>query len=446
MKLQRLLPALFIGAIALSTISSITSCKKDNDDPVPPNDTDTIIVPPPVKPRAVLQGDITTDTTIAADSVWSIKGYVYVKNGGVLRIPAGTILKSDVIEKGAIIVERGGKIFAEGTAAKPIVFTSGLPKGQRRPGDWGGIILLGKAPTNRATEPTIEGGVNRQYGGNEAADNSGVLKFVRIEFAGIASAPGSEINGLTLGGVGSGTTIENIIVSYGNDDGYEFFGGTVNCKNLVAFSCLDDDFDFDFGYTGTIQNAISFKNPLFSDAGDASNGIEADNDGSGTTAMPYTHPKLMNFTIVGPNKNPSLTHNYANRWRRAVRFDISKSILIGFPVGGFSMESAGTVDAYKNGISKFMNNIVHSVDTTRIFRVESGLSMTAAEIQTKALADGNIRITNATSAMLTDPFKVTAPNFMPQAGSVAATQGIGAITTTDWTSGWVNWDPNNADY
>ena len=211
MKFSKLLPVLLVGSLSTSVLTT-SSCKKDDDKIEPP-------VTPPISSNYLLTGDVDSNVTLKNDSVWTLKGYVYVKDGSTLTIPAGTIIKSDITDKGAIIVERGAKIIAEGTPTNPIVFTSGLPKGQRRPGDWGGIILLGKAPTNRSTEPTIEGGVNRGYGGSDAADNSGILKYVRIEFAGIAAAPNSEINGLTLGGVGSGTVIENVMVSYGNDDG-----------------------------------------------------------------------------------------------------------------------------------------------------------------------------------------------------------------------------------
>src|SRR5690606_30859593 len=224
-----------------------------------------------------------------------------------------------------------------GTPSDPIVFTSGRAPGSRNPGDWGGIILLGNAPTNHATTPTIEGGVNAQYGGSIPTDNSGVLKYVRIEFAGIAAEPGSEINGLTLGGVGAGTIIENVQVSFGNDDAFEFFGGTVNAKNLISFATADDDFDFDFGYTGKIQFGVSLRKPDFVDAGDAGNGIECDNDGSGTTATPITRPQLSNFTFVGPNdaSGTASNHNYANRWRRRAQFVLRNSILMGFQKGGF---------------------------------------------------------------------------------------------------------------
>ncbi len=132
------------------------------------------------------------------------------EDGSEINIAAGAVIKSDVSDKGALIIERGAKINAIGTAAKPIVFTSGKAVGQRLPGDWGGVVILGKAKTNRTTEPTIEGGVGKNFGGTVDNDNSGTLKYVRIEFAGIAAQPNSEINGLTLGGVGSGTTIEYV--------------------------------------------------------------------------------------------------------------------------------------------------------------------------------------------------------------------------------------------
>ncbi len=179
----------------------------------------------------IITGTIDQSVTLKKGT-FTLKGYVYVNNGATLTIEAGSIIKSDISQKGALIIERGSKLIADGTVSDPIIFTSGKASGERAPGDWGGIILLGKAPTNRPTSPapTIEGGVNRQYGGTEAGDNSGILRYVRIEFSGIAAEPGSEINGLTLGGVGSGTILENIQVSFGADDAYEFFGGTVNAK------------------------------------------------------------------------------------------------------------------------------------------------------------------------------------------------------------------------
>lgn len=446
MKLKRLLPFMLVGALALN----LTSCKPD---PVTPD-------PDPV-PDYTLSGDVSSDRSLTADHVWTLKGYVYVKDGATLTIAPGTIIKSDIVDKGAIIIERGGKIMAEGTASSPIVFTSGLSKGQRRPGDWGGIILLGKAPTNRSTEPTIEGGVNRNYGGTDPNDNSGVLRYVRIEFGGIAASPGSEINGLTLGGVGSGTTIDHIMVSYGNDDGYEFFGGTVNCKNLIAFSCLDDDFDFDFGYVGKIQYGLSVKHPQYADVGDASNGIECDNDGSGTTATPFTHPKLSNFTFIGPNNrsNTQSPHNYGNRWRRSAHFTVRNSIMIGHQKGGFSVESAETGSALGTANGEFKNNLVHAI--TKSFFGNSSSGLTDSTVKAICLANLCTQLDSANAAKLSNPWSLTAPSFLPQAGSPALGGAsfvgldaffsggtfVGAVDPgNDWTTGWTNWDPNNADY
>lgn len=455
MKLQRLLPFMLVVALAANTTTTFTSCKKDPD----PVDTTT---PPPAETREI-SGDITADKTLDNGGVWTLKGYVYVKEGVTLTIQAGTIIKSDIVDKGAIIVERGGKINAVGTAASPIVFTSGQPKGQRRPGDWGGIIILGKAKTNRSTEPTIEGGVNRNYGGNDDGDNSGTLQYVRIEFAGIAAAPGSEINGLTLGGVGSGTTIDHVMVSYGNDDGFEIFGGTVNAKYLIAFACLDDDFDFDFGYTGKIQYGLSAKHPQYADIGDASNGIECDNDGTGTSATPYTRPVLSNFTFVGPNgrANTQANHNYANRWRRSAQFVLRNSVMIGHQKGGFSIESAASAAAFLTGTdAQFKNNLVHAIAKPFFGNTGSGLTdSTVASLCTTLY--GCTKLDSANQAGLTDPWSLTAPNFTPKSNSMAKlgasyngldgwfTGGtfVGAFNEGDtWANGWTNFDPNNADY
>lgn len=436
---KKLFQFMLVGIAATTFIS----CSKDNDE------DDDIIDPPS---STVLSETITKDTRLTADKEWTLKGYVYVPAGVTLTIEPGTVIKSDVTEKGALCIERGGKIEANGTAEKPIVFTSGKPAGQKAPGDWGGLVILGKAKTNRSSTPVIEGGLDRPYGGDDDNDNSGTLRYVRIEYAGIAAVINSEINGLTLGGVGKGTKIENVQVIYGNDDAYEFFGGTVDAKNLVAFATADDDFDFDYGYRGRIQFAIALRDPNFVDEGDAGNGVEADNDGTGTTAAPFTHPVLSNFTFIGPNNasGTKANHNFGNRWRRAVQFEVYNSVMLGWQKAGFSMESNETVQAYKDGVSKFRNNIVHSNATADIFRSTSNV-MTAAQIETKALAEGNVKLTSA-DGVLTAPFNLTNPNFAPVAGGPAASGadfsalGNGFFTATpykgaiggsnNWLQGW----------
>ncbi|RPD48203.1 MULTISPECIES: T9SS C-terminal target domain-containing protein [Chitinophagaceae] len=428
---------LVVGFAALT----LTACTKDEDE-------DEDLIDPPT--NSVLTGSLTESRTLTADKKWTLKGYVYVPNGVTLTIEPGTTVVSDVTEKGALCIERGGKIIANGTADKPIVFTSGKAEGSRAPGDWGGVVILGRATTNRTSTPVIEGGLDRPYGGNDDNDNSGSLKYVRIEYAGVAAFANSEINGLTLGGVGSGTTLENIQIVYGNDDAYEFFGGTVNAKYLVAYATADDDFDFDFGYRGKIQFGVAMRDPQFVDNGDAGNGVEADNDGTGSTAAPFTKPVLSNFTWIGPN-NASGTlanHNFGNRWRRAAQFVVRNSVLLGWQKAGLSIESDATAQAYKDGAAEFKNNVVHSNAAADIFKSNSSV-MTAAAMETKALAEGNVKLTSP-DGVLTAPFSLTSPNLAPVAGGAAAagadfagldafftpTAYKGAVGATNWLQGW----------
>jgi hypothetical protein len=351
------------------------------------------VTPINVPSSTTLTGNITTTTTLTSDKEWILKGYVYVTDGAKLIIQPGTIIKSDISEKGALCIERGAQIVAEGTVAKPIVFTSGRPAGERTPGDWGGIVILGRAKTNRTSEPTIEGGIGRAYGGTNDLDNSGILKYVRIEYAGIAAMPNSEINALTLGGVGSGTIIENVQTIYANDDAFEFFGGTVNAKNLYAYGTADDDYDFDFGYRGKVSNSVSKRDPQFVDNGDAGNGVECDNDGTGSSAEPFTHPILDGIILIGPNDATALTnHNLAMRWRRATQFEVYNSTIIGYMKGGFSMESNETAQFYKDGISKFQNNKIGSFNGLN-FISKATTIITSDLVKTKALSEGNTEIT-----------------------------------------------------
>jgi hypothetical protein len=346
-----------------------------------------------VPTTTTLTGNINTTTTLTSDKVWTLKGYVYVTDGAKLIIQPGTTIVSDVAEKGALCIERGSQIIAEGTQSKPIVFTSGRPEGQRSPGDWGGIVILGRAKTNRSSEPIIEGGIGRPYGGTNDSDNSGVMRYVRIEYAGIAALPNSEINALTLGGVGNGTILENIQTVYANDDAFEFFGGTVNGKNLYAFATADDDFDFDFGYTGTITNGIAKRDPQFVDSGDAGNGVECDNDGTGSSAQPYTHPKLFNMILVGPNTSSALAnHNLGLRFRRSTQFTMKNSIVWGWMKGGLSLESNETAQFVKDGVSIFENNSVGTFNPTLNFISRATTILTSDQLKTLALSKSNKEI------------------------------------------------------
>lgn len=394
----------------LSILVLSFSCKKElggNEGPINVPSTTT------------LSGNINATTTLTSDKVWTLKGYVYVTDGAKLIIQPGTTIVSDIAEKGALIIERGAQILAEGTVSKPIVFTSGKPAGERAPGDWGGVVILGRATTNRVSEPTIEGGIGRPYGGTNDLDNSGILKYVRIEYAGIAALPNSEINGLTLGAVGSGTVLEYIQTIYANDDAFEFFGGTVNAKNLYAYGTADDDYDFDFGYRGSVSYSVSKRDPQFVDAGDAGNGVECDNDGTGTSALPFTHPKLDNMILVGPFDATALAnHNLGLRWRRATQFTITNSKILGYQKGGFSIESNETAQAYKDGISKFQNNEIQAFDPLLNFKSTSTVLL-AENMKIKALGEGNKEVTYTKAEMenLSKPVWITGWTRFPTKGN-----------------------------
>ena len=396
--------------LGLILVLGLFSCKKELGGDVTPINVPT---------TTTLSGNINTTTTLTSDKVWTLKGYVYVTDGAKLIIQPGTTIVSDIAEKGALCIERGAQLIAEGTATKPIVFTSGRANGEKQPGDWGGIVILGRAKTNRTSEPTIEGGIGRAYGGTNDLDNSGVLKYVRIEYAGVAAMPNSEINALTLGGVGSGTIIENVQTIYANDDAFEFFGGTVNAKNLYAYATADDDYDFDFGYRGSVSYSVSKRDPQFVDGADAGNGVECDNDGTGTSATPFTHPKLDNMILVGPFDVASLAnHNLGLRWRRATQFTITNSKIVGYQKGGFSMESNETAQAYKDGVSKFQNNEVQAYDPLLNFKSTSSV-ITAADMKLKALSEGNkeVSYTKAEMETLSKPTWVNGWTRFPTKGN-----------------------------
>ncbi|WP_293299062.1 hypothetical protein [Pedobacter sp. UBA4863] len=437
-----------LSVLFLAAVLAFSSCRK--------SDEEEVNVTP--KTPETINGEVTANKTLTADRVWYLDGVVLVKNNATLTIEPGTVIRAKVGTKAALVIDKGSKLIADGTVTKPIVFTSGKDAGSRAPGDWGGIILVGKAPTNRITPVQVEGGVALTYGtDNIPADNSGILRYVRIEYAGIG-VNDSEINALTFYAVGSRTVVENVQTVYANDDAFEFFGGTVNCKNLIAYATADDDFDFDFGYNGSVQFALSLRDPKFVDAADDGNGIECDNDKDGTDAAPITQPKLSNFTLIGPNNatGTASRHAYGNRWRRGTKFIFNNSIILGAQKGGLNIESDKSANFYKNGDSQFKNNIVAAY--TNPFLV-TATTLTVAEIQTKATTDGNLVLTDANVGLkLNAPFSLTAPNFLPATGSPAlagtwvATTGAtsvtyrGAFGTTDWTAGWANWNSQNTNY
>lgn len=421
-------------------------------------------------PVVSVSGEITANTNWTNSNVYLLQGYVYVKNNATLTIQPGTIIKGDKDTKGTLIITRGAKIIADGTEQLPIVFTSNQPAGDRTYGDWGGLIICGKAPVNKpGSEGEIEGGVNNAsgdalYGGTDPNDNSGILRYVRIEFPGIAFTDNNEINGLTCGGVGAGTVIEHIQVSYSGDDSFEFFGGTVNAKYLIAYRGWDDDFDTDFGYTGNIQFALALRDPDIADQS-GSNGFESDNDGSGTTNTPFTQPTFSNVTIVGPvlDAGNTINANYrrAAHLRRNSRCSIYNSVLMGFPTG-LLLDGTASQTAATDGELQIRNTTIVATDPTKLLTVESGSTFDVASWFNNA-AFGNQTATTIASQQLANPQNLTAPDCRPQTGSpllagadftnprlsngfFTTTTYRGAFGSNDWTAGWANWDALNTAY
>lgn len=278
-----------------------------------------------------LSGAITEDMVLDAAESYVLMGIVAVEDGATLEIPAGTTIFGDKATNGTLVIKQGGKIEALGTQDNPIVFTSQLPAGQRAAGDWGGVILLGRAPINEVGgSASIEGlTTDETYGGSDPDDSSGTLQYVRIEFSGIEISPDNEINGLTFGGVGAGTTVDHVQVRHTLDDCFEFFGGTVNASHLVCYRNGDDAFDFDEGYVGNLQFLFAQAKP--NEPNDA-NGFEADNDSTAPDLTPRTNPTIYNVTLCGQNGD-SADQQYGFLFRRGFMATIGNAIVSGWEAG-----------------------------------------------------------------------------------------------------------------
>lgn len=365
-----------------------------------------------------------TGIHITANETWSgtikLDGWVYVDNGATLTIEPGTVIRGT--QKSVLIVERGAKIMAVGTKASPIVFTSNQAAGLRANSDWGGLVICGKAPNNLAGGVgTTEGGIESQYGGTDPADNSGVLKYVRIEFPGFEIATGSEVNGLTLCSVGNGTSIDYVQVSNSGDDGYEWFGGSVSAKHIISYKTEDDDFDTDNGFSGLVQFALISRDKNIYDS-DTGNGFESDNDAAGSASEPFTHAVFSNVSAFGPfaTKGLELHKNHeegaAMRLRRSTRLQIYNSLFEGWG-RGVRIESDNSLNAAVNGQLVVRNTVIAGVENDK-YKVD-GTVLTAATLETWFLdaAKRNKMLDNNADAKIAEAFNSAAFNFGPTAGS-----------------------------
>lgn len=397
-------------------------------------------------PTVTISSEITTNTTWTAGNTYSLGGQIYVKNNATLTIEPGVIIRSTAAGAG-LFVTKGAKLIAEGTATSPIVFTSGYSEGNRNRGDWGGVILMGKGSYN------INSGINNiegiaptadtQYGGGATPDdndNSGSLKYVRIEFAGYtygAAGSNTEINGLTLGAVGKGTTIDYVQVSYANDDSFEWFGGAVNCSHLVAYRGLDDDFDTDNGFSGSVQFCLAIKEPAIADSSD-SNCFESDNNSTSTAGTKFTSGIFSNCTLIGPSYRATLSgggtlavrHRRGAHLRRNTQLQVFNSIFMDF-VDGVVVDGTTTITNATNNTLKFKSNIIAGTAAAKVaVKVES--PATAFDIATWFSSNNNTSQT-ASAGLLTSPYNeldgsiYTGLDYRPATGSIALT---GADFTT----------------
>ena len=471
----------------------------------------------PNKPIVEVTGVITANTTWTADKIYKLKGFVRVGNdptvtdvpaknsGPTLTIQPGTVIFGEKATKGTLIIQRGAKIIAEGTATSPIVFTSESAVGTKEPGDWGGLVICGRASNNQPGGVfELEGGYKAFSGGGTSpdnADNSGSLKYVRIEYAGVPVNPNQEVNSLTLGAVGSETTIEYVMCTYGLDDSFEWFGGTVNAKYLIAYKGLDDDFDVDFGFSGFVQFGLGVRGATLADQS-GSNGFEVDNNGQGSDAVPFTSGTFSNMTIIGPKatrETPiSLQFQSAAQLRRNSKLKIHNSFFTGYPNGIFIDGANTAANAAANELV-LKNNVVAGVDNwggngfgsagtvftgapanganhpnaPRGFRIGAGTgafsngiyTLTALTIKYKAAEDWFLE-SNAILSKWSDAgidasiFGTINPKTTPNTGSSLLNGAVftglpsfftvvphkGAFGTTNWAQGWAEWSPELKNY
>lgn len=396
-------------------------------------------------------GVITTNTTWTRNNVYNLQGLVFVDSLVTLTIEAGTVIKGDATTVSAgLIVQRGATIIANGTPCNPIVFTSSKDIGARLRGDWAGVIILGRAVNNVSNDLAIEGigttNVRARHGGTDNADNSGIFKYVRIEYAGYVFGASNEINSFTMGSVGTGTTIDYVQTSFGNDDSFEWFGGTVNAKHLVSYRTVDDAFDTDNGYSGLVQFALDVKDPAVADlvSNSTSEGFESDNNAAGTEAMPKTTASFYNVTQVGAFRCGSnaggITQPTADGFRRGARLrrsselKIFNSILMNNWRGLFIDGTAALANGAANKL-QFRNNII-AMDTTIAWAAPyTGVARIGEDAASRnfiALAANTNTILNTPCDILANAWNFLNPDYRPNPafGSSGA-----ALSGADFTPG-----------
>lgn len=431
----------------------------------------------PSKLEIVLPQYLTHDRVLKSDTTYVVDATFIVQTGVTLTIEPGTLIKVKGSSSTGIYIARGAKIMAAGTAEKPIVFTSAKPAGQRQHGEWSGLYIYGNAPVSAydmnwgtpLTEMVLDGVNNEQAGGGpDPDDNSGILKYVRIEFAGNSSATSY---GLGCVGVGAGTTIENVEVSYTQTSGFGFHGGTVNARNLVAFSNRLTGFVYANGYNGHQQFIVSYKHPYFAAQGIWTYTCDAVltlNDIKANPLERNTRPVISNLTVVGPYNNPG--YNNALPWNAAVNVYYSSelalrnAVIMGMPKGGIRFTDDAAALHLLDGTTDLSYNLLHSNVADEAFGIDPNYvySIDAATAAVYAQDHHNIGFNKPEDIQLNAPFIFRDPGLLPKTGSPAGSGANfdgpdfntwfnkvdyrGAFGTVNWMAGWTNFYPVEEAY
>ena len=399
----------FLTAAVIASMAFSTACNNNTD-----NNPDDTTLKGEIPTGTTLTGNITANATLTSGSSYKLSGGLHVKAGNTLTIEPGvTIVAVDDDAPDYILIEQGAKIDAQGTASNPIVMTSELKKS----GAWGGIHICGRAHTNAGEGVLSEIG-NAPYGGSDDSDNSGTLRYIRLEYTGFALDEEHEANGISFYGVGNGTTVEYVQAYKGSDDGFEFFGGSVNVKHMVVTDCTDDSFDWTEGWNGRGQFLVAYQ----SGEEECDCLMECDNNGNNFDATPVAHPILSNLTLVGDN---SANNTRGIRLRAGTQAEIYNSIITG-KAKCITLETEQTEQALLSGTSK-LQHIAMSSD------LDSENGIYTAEMF--AAATGNS--TDYVNALANDYVGTLSGGVTPDDPFFTRVDYKGAVSASDdWTSGW----------
>ena len=404
-------------------------------------------VPGIPQPVVVMQGRITTDLTLAAGFIYVLRGAVFIEEPATLTIEPGVLIAGELATSGTLIIARGARIIADGRPDAPIVMTSDQPVGSRGRGDWGGLILNGRAPINIPGGEGFGEGDTGVYGGNDPNDSSGILRYVRIEYAGTEFSPDNELNGIAFQGVGRGTIVDYVQVKLNKDDGVEFFGGTVDIKHAIMTGIGDDSFDWTFGWQGRGQFLIAQQR-----GDDADQGVEADNNGNNNDLLPRSNPTLHNVTLIGdPDHDEGGESDAGMLLREGTAATIRNFIVTGFKEDGLDIDQAATFVQIAQGNLQMSHGIFF--DNGPNFDDDSDEAAVAAYV-------AGIPTIDVIDPALVAPFNLENPDFKPTPNSpavdgtlpfaVAPNDGFfevalyrGALSAdpaADWTVGWTNYE------